>query len=153
MKFGIIGLDFGKNYLNALADIPGSHVEAVCSKTARDQDYLNNLFVKHPNCKYHTTDYKVICSDPNIDTIVVASPVYTHKEFILTAIHHAKNVIAEKPLVSNSSDFYYIKNVVKESGKSFLVNYIHLFNPDFVKLKKQLTDKSNLFIHSNHYGV
>jgi predicted dehydrogenase len=43
-----------------------------------------------------------IINDPDIDAVVIATPVFTHYELALKALQNNKHVLVEKPMASNS---------------------------------------------------
>ena len=45
-----------------------------------------------------STDPEVICADPEVDAIVIATPNFTHKAIVLAAARHGKHIMCEKPL-------------------------------------------------------
>ena len=54
------------------------------------------------NCDYITTDYEKVCSDPNIDAVIIATPNFTHEDIAVAAAKHGKHIMCEKPLGLNA---------------------------------------------------
>src|SRR5689334_21004962 len=50
------------------------------------------------NCDYITTDYEKVCSDPNVDAVIIATPNFTHLDIAVSAAKHGKHIMCEKPL-------------------------------------------------------
>ena len=45
-----------------------------------------------------TTDPEVLCADPNVDAVIIATPNFTHRPIVLAAARGGKHVMCEKPL-------------------------------------------------------
>ena len=50
------------------------------------------------------TDLEVLCSREDVDAVIVASPNYLHKEPVIVAAKHKKNVFCEKPIALSYAD-------------------------------------------------
>ena len=84
------------------------------------------------------TDLEAICSRADVDAVIVATPNYLHKEPVLTAARHGKNVFCEKPIALSYADcdemvaacekagviFHHAKELINE-GKIGKVLYCH----------------------------
>lgn len=75
---------------------------------------------------------------PEIDAIVISTPVFTHKEFCIKAAAAGKHIFCEKPLTLNSSDADEIVAAVKASGVKFLMAYMTRFDRSFEAGKARL---------------
>ncbi len=51
-----------------------------------------------------TTDYQEVCSSPQVDAILIATPNFTHAPIALAAVEHGKHVMCEKPLGLNAAE-------------------------------------------------
>ena len=90
---GLIGVGkFGKNILknlkrhNAIKDI------YLCDTNIS----TNTIFESLPS----TSDYKSILNNPDINSVFIATPSYTHHGIIMDAIKADKHVFCEKPICS-----------------------------------------------------
>jgi predicted dehydrogenase len=63
-------------------------------------EYIGNLF---PDIST-TTDSSSLLEDRDIDAIVVATPVNTHRSIAIEALKNDKHVFIEKPLTDNYDD-------------------------------------------------
>ena len=80
------------------------------------------------------------CSNHKIDSIIIATPAFTHKDLILEAIKNNINIWVEKPFVSCADEFYEIKDIVYNFNKSILVDHTFLSTPAFKKIIELLND-------------
>jgi predicted dehydrogenase len=98
---GIIGLGYwGPNLLRNFADSAGARVVAVCD--LRD-DRLAAAAARHPGL-VTTKDVRDVFANPAVDAVAIATPVSTHADLALRALHAGKHVLVEKPMAASSAD-------------------------------------------------
>ncbi|MCR5522051.1 MAG: Gfo/Idh/MocA family oxidoreductase [Clostridia bacterium] len=83
-----------------------------------------------------------LLSDERIDLVTVATPNDYHKEIVIDALRHGKNVISEKPVTLSSSDLEEMIAVAKETGKLFTVHQNRRWDEDYLTMKKLLDDNT-----------
>lgn len=135
------------------------------------ENYLKNLiskdFAKHVSVKYLckrspilvnetvaksiklfktkiAIDYKAVIDDPKVELVIVTSSPESHFEICKYALLKQKHIICEKPLVfsaEQANELYQLHLSLK--NKIFIVNYIHLFNQNWILFKEQFM-KMNL---------
>ena len=147
MTFGLIGLNWGGNYIKNI-NVLGGKILSVCSLTKESYLKLEN----HPEDAAWTNNYKDLTTDKEIDSIIIATPPATHKEIILDCIKHKKHIIVEKPLSLTLSDAEDIKLALKTHKKKFLVNYIHLWSQQYQEIKSHFDKKSGIIVSESSGG-
>ncbi len=99
IKVGVIGYGYwGPNLVRNFIAAPGSAVARVCDLRADRLAPLNKLY---PGIKTCGNAIDMI-SDPQIDAVVIATPVSSHYELALAALRAGKHVLVEKPLAAKS---------------------------------------------------
>lgn len=124
IKCGLVGL--GAWGLRILDKIWQNNRFEVVQTVTKTKKYSGNLIP-------HSTNYKDITCNPDIDLVYIATPPQVHKQIIEDCIYNDKNLIVEKPLFDNLKDLEEINSLLRrwKHNKLFLVNYIHLFNKTF----------------------
>ena len=130
-KVGLIGLgQWGKNIYRNLESF--NVVEKV---------YDNKL----ENILQHVTDKSRIAESPEelilseeIDSIFIASPASTHKDYIKLALLNNKNVFVEKPLCLSLDEAYEIKKITDHVNKFVFVGHLLQYHNGFNELKKNV---------------
>ena len=130
-KVGMIGLgNWGKNIyrnlekLNVLKKIYDNNTEK-----------LNNIVT----CKKKiANNANEIILSRDIDSIVIASPADTHKNYILKSLLNKKNVFVEKPLCLSLKDAVEIKKFSSEVNKIVFVGHLLHYHNGFNELKKTI---------------
>ena len=81
-----------------------------------------------------------LLSDERIDLVTVATPNDYHKEIVIDALSHGKNVISEKPVTLCSEDLEEMIAASKKYGKLFTVHQNRRWDEDYLTMKKILDD-------------
>ena len=74
---------------------------------------------------------EALLSDPRIELVVVATPNDVHKEIVIDALRHGKNVICEKPVTMTTPDLEDMIAVANETGAFFTVHQNRRWDPDY----------------------
>ncbi|MCK5844615.1 MAG: Gfo/Idh/MocA family oxidoreductase [Victivallales bacterium] len=79
--------------------------------------------------------YQEAIEAPGVDWVLVFSPNAFHKEHILHAFSHGKNVFSEKPLATTIEDCQDIFEAHKKSGLLFATGFVLRYAPLYTKAK------------------
>ena len=120
----------------AFAEVEGSHVEAVMS---RSEKKARNYAERHNIRKWYT-DAQELIDDPDINAIYIATPPSSHATFAIMAMKAGKPVYVEKPLAANYEDCSRINRVSEETRVPCFVAYYRRYLPYFQKVKQIITD-------------
>ena len=128
---GMIGLgSWGKNIyrnletLNVLKKIYDSNTENLNNTVSFKKKIASNA------------DEIILSKD--IDSIVIASPADTHKNYIIKSLLNNKNVFVEKPLCLSLKDAIEIKKLSSEVNKIVFVGHLLHYHNGFNELKKTI---------------
>ncbi len=83
-----------------------------------------------------TTNYKDIVEDPEIDAIVVATPVSSHFEISHAALDAGKHVFAEKPLTRTVEEGLKLVTKAEEKKLTLMVGHTFVFTAAVNKIKE-----------------
>ena len=101
VNIAIVGLGYwGPNRLRALNDIENVQVSWICD---REPARLEHFSTRYPASRT-TTEIADILADPDVDAVVLATPVFTHHPLGIQAIAAGKHVFMEKPLAASSGE-------------------------------------------------
>lgn len=78
-------------------------------------------------------DKNIIWNDPEIDGVIIATPIDTHFSIAEEAMENGKNVYIEKPITLNSEDAIDLKNIAMENNVKIGVDYTQTFSPSINK--------------------
>ena len=95
----VIGLGYwGPNLLRVLADNPDVEVRWICDL---DRDRLEQFRRRYPAARI-TTSIERVLADPDVDAVIIATPVHTHYDLAAQALEAGKHTFVEKPLAPSS---------------------------------------------------
>lgn len=101
VRFGIIGTGGRGQYVGTLmTKAPNSRLTAICDRYA---DRIDAAKTKVPGAESATTyrDYQKLLADPNVDAVLIATPVFLHPEHFEAAVLAKKHIYCEKPAGSD----------------------------------------------------
>ncbi|MCL1928615.1 MAG: Gfo/Idh/MocA family oxidoreductase [Treponema sp.] len=141
MIIGTVGTNFiTDRFINAAVKTEKAEIKACYSRTS---DTAEAFAKKHKLSKWYT-DKNEFLSDSSLDFIYIAAPNSLHYEWVKDALNAGRNVICEKPFVSNTAELQELVTLAKQK-KLFLFEAIttpHL--PNFRKLKEKIGEIGKL---------
>ena len=101
IRVGVIGYGYwGPNLVRNFADLDGCRVAAVADL---EQSRLDQAARRYPGVTT-TRDARALIGSPDVDAVVIATPVSTHFDLALAALEAGKHVLVEKPLAWTSDE-------------------------------------------------
>lgn len=101
------------------------------------------------------TDLDTLCARPDVDAVIVATPNYLHKEPVLAAARHGKNVFCEKPIALRYADCDEMVRACESAGVTFMAGHVMNFFRG-IRHAKQLISEGKigkvLYCHSARNG-
>ena len=82
-----------------------------------------------------TTDPEVLCADPDVDAVIIATPNFTHRPIALAAARGGKHVMCEKPLGLNAGEVREMYHAVRDAGVVHMTAFTYRFAPAMRYLK------------------
>lgn len=122
---GIAGIGYwGKNLIRVFSEI--ADVKTCAHKGNKEnEEWLKENF---PSVSI-TTNYETILEDPEIDAVIIATPIGTHYDLTKQALCAGKHVFVEKPLASNAEQASELVALSEEKGAILFVGYIFCYHP------------------------
>jgi predicted dehydrogenase len=115
IKVGVIGYGYwGPNLVRNFMTAPGSEVTRVCDLREERIAPLRKLYSGIKTC----SDSTELINDPQIDAVVIATPVSSHFDLALAALRAGKHVLVEKPLATRSD---HARQLIDEAAARRLV--------------------------------
>jgi len=136
LNVGVIGYGYwGPNLVRNFMETPGSTVTRVCD--LRDER-LAEVKRRYPSIKV-TKDFSDLLSDPEINTIAIATPVFSHFELACEALKAGKHVFVEKPLTSNSEQAERLIEEAKRRSLVLMVDHTFVYTGAVRKIRELIT--------------
>ncbi len=132
IQLAVVGLGYwGPNLVRCASEIEGANVRAMCDRSATA---LAKLARRYPNIG-GTPDLDRLLEDPEIDGIVLATPVSTHFELGRRCLEAGKHVLVEKPLATSVAEADDLVAAADQAGVVLAVGHVERFNPAVRALK------------------
>ena len=131
IKIGVIGYGYwGPNLVRNFAETPGAKVAAVADFDTAKLALVQRRF---PGCKA-TTDHRELLRDPEIDAIVIATPVRTHYALALEALRAGKHVWVEKPMTETAAEAKHLVDEACKRDRILLVDHTFIYTGAVAKM-------------------
>ena len=98
-------------------------------------DLLEAASKAHPQART-TADFEELLADPELDAVVIATPVVTHYELAKQALSAGKHVFVEKPQAQSSAEAEELAALAQEQGLVLMPGYLLLYHPALQRLKE-----------------
>ena len=140
VRVGLVGLGFwGPNLARNFDDLPGATLAWLC-----DSDEERRVGVAERFPEAHTTaDLDDLLNDPDLEAIVIATPVVTHHALSKQALEAGKHVFVEKPMALEGEDAEELVQLAEERDLVLMPGHLLLYHPGVRKLK-ELVDSGEL---------
>lgn len=133
IRLGVIGYGYwGPNLVRNLCDLNECSVVAVADKTP---SRLETIQKKHPTIRA-CADHNDILRDPQIDAVMIATPIATHYELARQALRSGKHVFIEKPMVTNADDGMKLIEDASARGLVIMVGHTFVYSGAVQKIKE-----------------
>ena len=141
INWGIIGLgNIANKFAEGFYDLSNAKVKAIASQKENKLVSFKKKFKIED--KFCFKNYDDLISCPDIDIIYIALPNSLHARYIINCINHKKNILIEKPAVTNVKDLLIISELVANNKIYFTEGFMYRYLPYFKKIKEII--KNNL---------
>jgi predicted dehydrogenase len=154
ISIGVAGLGYwGPNLARNFAAIPGCRLAYCCDQSEPARTRAQASFPATRIC----AELDELLDDPQLDAIVLATPVPTHAGLAARVLQAGKHCFVEKPLAQSVADAELVLEAAHESGRVLMVGHLLEYHPGVQKLK-QLTESGELgeriyYIYGNRLNL
>lgn len=125
MRIGIIGFGYwGPNLYRNFSTHPECSVIAIADSSPLKREQIKRLNER----LLVFEDGKELIDRPEVDAVVVASPVATHYPLAKYAIEKGKPVLVEKPICASTDEAQELVEYARRSDVPLMVDHTFLFN-------------------------
>jgi predicted dehydrogenase len=137
---GVVGLGYwGPNLARNFAAIPGCRVSWLCDASEPARARVAQGF---PDA-HATGEVEDLLADPQLDAVVLATPVPTHAELATRVAQAGKHCFVEKPLATSAREAERAVAAAQEAGRTLMVGHLLEYHPAVRRLK-ELVDGGEL---------
>jgi predicted dehydrogenase len=130
---GLIGYGYwGPNLLRNYMELKAADVRWVCD---RDPQRLGLAKTRYPSVVV-TQDMADVLGDPEVDAVLIATPISTHFELARRALQAGKHVFVEKPMTSSTREARQLLEIANAAGLVLMVGHTFEYSPPVMKIKE-----------------
>ena len=154
LNLGLIGAGiWGTNFIRIINQHKGCRLYGICDK---NEKILEKNRSNDSSIHLITNDYRELLDNPEIEAVIVATPVVTHYEIVKYALDHGKHVLCEKPLTISSRESLELKEIAKKNQCILMTGHIFLYNEGIIYSKEKVESGflgDILYIHFQRTGL
>jgi predicted dehydrogenase len=140
IKVGVIGCGYwGPNLVRNFYKTPHCEVVGVSDLRPERLQYIQSLYPK----VQATPDALELIRNPQIDAIVVVTPVATHYELARAALLEGKHVLVTKPMTRTTAEARQLIELAEQKGLVLMVDHTFIYSGPVRKIK-ELIDQGEL---------
>lgn len=133
MKIAVIGCGYwGPNLIRNFSQLNKVDELYCCDLDSKKMDRVTNLF---PSVK-GVSDYKELVKMPDLDGVVIATPVYNHFLLAKEFLGQGKHVLVEKPLTHSLKTSMELIKVAEENNRVLMVGHTLEYTAAVNKIKE-----------------
>ncbi|MFZ0043961.1 MAG: Gfo/Idh/MocA family oxidoreductase [Solirubrobacteraceae bacterium] len=133
----VVGLGYwGPNLLRVLGDNLEVSVKWICDL---DEERLSKYRRRHPDTRV-TTRIERVLADPDVDAVIIATPVFTHYNLAARALEAGKHVFVEKPLAPSSELADQLVDMAAARERILMCGHTFLYSPPVRAIKNMITE-------------
>ena len=150
LKVGIVGLEFGAEFIPIYQRHPNAQMYAICQRTQSRLDEVGDQY----GVQVRYTDYAQMLADPEIDVIHINTPLQLHADQVVAALEAGKHVGCTIPMATSVQDCHRIVQAQQRTGLTYMMMETTLYSREFLYLQ-ELYGQGALgkiqFLRSSHH--
>ncbi len=136
MKIGVIGCGYwGPNLVRNFNALDGVEIAAVSDMRQERLDFIGRQF---PAVKALTTNAEDILKSPEIDAVVLATPVSTHFPLGMEALANGKHLFVEKPFTATIEQAEKLIETAEKNNLRIMVDHTFIYTGAVRKIKEYI---------------
>lgn len=136
VRVGVVGLGhWGPNLARNFAALRGCELAWLCDSSEEVRQRWASTF---PQARV-SADIQQLLDDPQLNAVVLATPVPTHAALAAAVLQAGKHCFVEKPLAQTVVDAQQAIDAASSAGKLLMVGHLLEYHPAVVSLKQIVT--------------
>jgi len=134
VKWGIVGAS-GVAHRRGMPAINMAEGNELHALMVRDLERAKKLAQEH-GAPYYYDSVEGILSDPQIDAVHIATPVYLHCEHVIQAAEYGKHILCEKPMAMNVDECKRMIDACEKNGVYLQICFLLRFHSCFQEIAR-----------------
>jgi predicted dehydrogenase len=133
LKVAVVGCGYwGPNLIRNFDSLPDCRVSAVCDSNA---ERLGRIMVRYPAAR-PVTSFDALLADPEVEALVIATPVRTHFDLARRALQSGRHVFVEKPITASAAEAEELVALAGKKALTLMVGHVFVYSPAVRKIKE-----------------
>jgi predicted dehydrogenase len=128
LKVGIVGLEFGAEFIPIYQRHPNAEMYAICQRTESRLNEVGDRF----GIEVRYTDYDDMLADPSIDLIHINTPLQLHADQVVAALEAGKHVGCTIPMATSVEDCKRIVDAQRRTGLTYMMMETTVYSREFL---------------------
>jgi predicted dehydrogenase len=129
----VVGLGYwGPNWVRNLHHARFADRIVACDLDAQRRDHIER---RYPGVET-TSQFERVLEDPEIEGVIIATPVGTHYRLARKALENNKSVLVEKPLAMSLAEAADLVSLGRDSGQVLMVGHTFLYSSPVRKIRE-----------------
>ena len=140
IKVGIVGCGYwGPNLVRNLRQAQDCDLKVLCDLSETRLSHMRRLYPEVATTKR----FEDLLENPELDALVIATPVRFHYEMAKAALSAGKHVFIEKPIARTEAEAQELVSLAESQGLVLMVGHTFLFSPA-VRRMKEIIDAGDI---------
>ena len=133
MNIALIGFGYwGPNLARNVINNKDSELLYIVDLNSEQRDRVRKMY---PGIIV-TDSLDTVLNDPNVDGVLIATPVFSHAKLAKEVLNKGKHVLIEKPMTGSTQDAKELIKLGEEVGKTVMVDHTFLYTGAVQKMKE-----------------
>lgn len=128
LKVGIVGLEFGAEFIPIYQRHPNAEMYAICQRTQSKLDEVGDRY----GIDVRYNDYERMLADPEIDVIHINTPLQLHADQVVAALEAGKHVGCTIPMATSVEDCRRIVEAQQRTGLTYMMMETTVYSREFL---------------------
>ncbi|HMM48377.1 MAG TPA: Gfo/Idh/MocA family oxidoreductase [Miltoncostaeaceae bacterium] len=137
VNVGVVGMNYwGPNLARNFDRLAEANLSWICDL---DQAVLDRHREAYPTARF-TTDLDQLLNDPDLDAVIVATPVPTHAPLARRVLEAGKDCFVEKPLALTAADANDLVRIADAGDRVLMVDHLLVYHPAVQTMRSLIDD-------------
>lgn len=128
VRVGIVGLEFGAEFIPIYQQHPDAEMYAICQRTRSHLDEIGDAY----GVERRYTSYEEMLANPSIDVIHINTPLQHHADHVVAALEAGKHVGCTIPMATSVEDCRRIVDAQRRTGLVYMMMETTVYSREFL---------------------
>lgn len=135
---GLVGYGYwGPNLARCVSETNGCRLAAIADASDKSRERAGQ---RYPSAQLYST-WDEMLKDPDIDAVLIATPVRTHYDIAAAALAAGKHVLVEKPITETSEQAQRLIDMASKDGLTLMVDHTFIYTAAVRKIRDLIAEE------------